>query len=201
MNPNCSGILFLFLINWFTTPFAWSQDSLVDFDGNSYPVIRLGSQFWMGKNLKVAHSADGEDILSYCFLNDSQNCNQYGRLYAWENAMRTKETGSGQGICPTGWHLPTDDEWNVLADFIGGPDLAGKKLREDSTLAFFAKCGGNYLPGQNIFSYLDEQAYFWTATQYSQHTAWMRNIGYRNRNLNRSTVPKEYCFSIRCIKN
>ncbi len=180
---------------------ADAQDSLTDTDGNVYPVVSIGSQLWMAANLRTAHDANGRPVKGYCFQNMEYNCLKYGMLYSWEQAMNRETQEKCRGICPAGWHVPSDQEWETLATYLGGADHAGKRLREDSTLAFFVQYGGNYFPKYNIFSYLDEQAYYWTSSMFSRQAAWIRNMSKRSINVNRSTVGTDYCFSVRCVKD
>jgi len=86
-------------------------------DGQVYRTVRIGSQVWMAENLRYA--ADG----SVCYDNDTANCRKYGKLYDWETAKKA---------CPAGWKLPDTAEWSTLFDFVGGKDIAGKKLKSTS---------------------------------------------------------------------
>jgi len=93
-------------------------------DGKSYKIVKIGSQIWMAQNLDY-HGEDG--YLGLCYYDypkagrrEPKNCEKYGRLYDWNEAMKA---------CPKGWHLPNKEEWQTLVDFAGGEDVAGKKLR------------------------------------------------------------------------
>jgi len=88
-----------------------------DRDGKSYKTIGIGSQIWMAENLN--YETEG----SVCYENSDSNCDTYGRLYNWETAMKS---------CPSGWHLPSDEEWQILVDFAGGDKVAGTKLKAKS---------------------------------------------------------------------
>jgi uncharacterized protein (TIGR02145 family) len=117
-------------------------------DGKTYKTVKIGNQVWMAENL--AYNAQG----SVCYDNDPANEAKYGRLYDWETAKKS---------CPEGWHLPSDEEWQMLIDFVG--EDAGKKLKAKSGWAdngngtdkhgFTALPGGNailsirILPGNN----------------------------------------------------
>ena len=90
-----------------------------DRDGKVYKTVKIGDQWWMGENL--AYNTDGgcftyEDIKDYVDI--------YGYLYTWETA---------KNVCPAGWHLPSNSEFVQLANFLGGPDIAGGKLKEAGT--------------------------------------------------------------------
>jgi len=96
-------------------------------DGKKYKTVKIGKQVWMAQNLDY-HGSDG--YLGLCYGDNPQqkvrkpeNCQKYGRLYDWDEAMKA---------CPKGWHLPSKKEWQTLADFVGGADVAGKKLKAKS---------------------------------------------------------------------
>ena len=148
--------------------------------------VRLGSQIWMKRNLNVVMDS------SVCFKHKEQHCEIFGRLYNWETALKA---------CPQGFRLPTDDDWSQLIEYMGGLNLAGYKLLVGGESGFDVLLGGNYNAELDIFSYQYRQAYFWTATPFSETAAWMRHFINEKTNVNRSTVKKHYFFSVRCIKN
>jgi len=73
-------------------------------------------------------------IEKYCYDNNSDNCDEYGGLYQWNEMMEYTTTPGVQGICPTGWHLPTINEWTLLVDYLGGMTVAGGKMKETGTV-------------------------------------------------------------------
>ncbi|MEQ9412714.1 MAG: fibrobacter succinogenes major paralogous domain-containing protein, partial [Cyclobacteriaceae bacterium] len=127
-----------------------------DFDSNFYNTIKIGNQVWMAENLKTTHYADGTPIpyvsgesnwdaltttsKAYCWYDDDiNNKNTYGALYTWSAAMKdatsaTANPSGVQGVCPTDWHLPSDAEWTELINYLGGPSIAGGKLKEAGLL-------------------------------------------------------------------
>jgi uncharacterized protein (TIGR02145 family) len=130
--------------------------TVTDIEGNVYKTIQIGTQTWMAENLRTTLYADGSSIplvtdndnwltlqyagKAFCwFNNDSSNTGTYGALYTWEAAMNGAVSSSSspsgiQGVCPTGWHLPSDQEWTTLANYLGGPEAACGKLKETGTL-------------------------------------------------------------------
>jgi uncharacterized protein (TIGR02145 family) len=99
--------------------------------------VKIGTQTWMKKNLD--YNAPG----SVCYENKSANCDKYGRLYDWATAMALPSTCNSnscssqissphRGICPSGWHIPSKADWEILVDFVGGKEIAGKKLKAKS---------------------------------------------------------------------
>ena len=103
-------------------------------DIGNYRTVVIGTQTWMAENLNYA--VEG----SKCYDNDPANCVKYGRLYDWSTAMGfpsscNEDACSSQiqskhrGICPSGWHLPSYDDWDILMDYVGGYRTAGTKLK------------------------------------------------------------------------
>ncbi|NOX47886.1 MAG: hypothetical protein GXO89_13000 [Chlorobi bacterium] len=148
--------------------------------------ISIGNQVWMSSNM------DSIVVNSYCYVNDTNNCSKYGRLYNWETALI---------ICPQGFHLPSDTEWAELIDTLGGPNVASQNLQKKESNGFNAVLAGNFNKGLDVFSFLDRNAYYWTSTAFNKKVAWFRQIGENQTNINRSTVDKEYFFSVRCLKD
>jgi len=147
--------------------------------------VSIGKQTWMKHNLN-------KDVLgSVCFNNDSLNCDKYGRLYFWQAAI---------DVCPDGFRLPTDTDWTILTDYLGGADTAGTLLKQAGSTGFDAMLGGNYQAEIDIFSYKELRGYYWTASSFSYYTAWIRSFGTGQRNVNRTTIGKSFYFSVRCIK-
>jgi len=105
-------------------------------DNKKYNTVKIGKQIWLAENLNYSGS-DG--YLGLCYDKDPENCQKYGRLYDWSEAMGidrafnkkiyVSKNAKQQGVCPAGWHLPNDKEWQALIDFVGGDKVAGKKLK------------------------------------------------------------------------
>jgi uncharacterized protein (TIGR02145 family) len=89
----------------------------VNYGGQTYRTVIIGGKAWMAENLN--HKTGN----SWCYDDDSSNCDKYGRLYDWETAVT---------VCPSGWHLPYFSEWETLVDYAGGPSVAGTKLKSDT---------------------------------------------------------------------
>ena len=115
--------------------------TITDIDGNSYRTVIIGEQEWMGENLKVTRFNDGKEIPyvpemdewtrvtgpAYSWYdNDISNKDTYGALYNWFAVSSGK-------LCPAGWRIPDDSDWEVLTDFLGGLSVAGGKLKETGT--------------------------------------------------------------------
>jgi uncharacterized protein (TIGR02145 family) len=198
-----------------------SGPTIADIDGNVYDVIAIGAQEWIGQNLKVTHFSDGSsienitnstswvdtDTAAYCWYNnDISYKNSYGALYNWDavdNGM----------LCPEGWHVPSDGDWDVLINFIGGENVAGGKLKEVGTTHWNSPNTGatndyNYtaLPGgmrdqSGNFNLIQDQAYFWSSTEAYPSSAWYRYLLKSSAKASRHHQGKMQGFSVRCIKD
>ena len=129
------SIIFSFLLSFFSC--EKEPEIVTNIEGNVYKTVTIGSQVWMSENLKTTKLNDGTDIPSvtsntewaelstpgYCYYDNSwSNALIYGALYNWH----TVNTGK---LCPTGWHVPTDEEWTTLITYLGGDTLVGGKLK------------------------------------------------------------------------
>jgi uncharacterized protein (TIGR02145 family) len=103
--------------------FLCGLSTISDIDGNVYNTVLIGGQCWMKENLKTTKDAQGNNINRHCYDNKIEWCELYGGLYTWYTVMNgsgsSNTNPSGvQGICPTGWHLPSDDEWSQLVAYV-----------------------------------------------------------------------------------
>jgi uncharacterized protein (TIGR02145 family) len=164
-------------------------------DNKTYRAVRIGTQVWMAENLNYA--AKG----SRCYDDSPVNCDKYGRLYNWKDAMKA---------CPKGWHLPKYKEWEDLVYFKETMFVAGKKLKAKSgwiedgngtdEYGFAALPGGLCYPDGNYCCDAGSQGYWWTATQFAARSAFMRKMNYRNESTYYLDGTKTEFFSVRCIK-
>jgi uncharacterized protein (TIGR02145 family) len=191
--------------------------------GASYPTIRIGMQCWMAKNLNIGNmisspinQTSNSVLEKYCYNNDPANCNTYGGLYQWDEAMQYSTSGI-QGICPTGWHIPNDAEQNYLdqylTDFgatgtcnagrIGGAVLgcnnAGTKLKIGGTANFGGLLAGNYYLGN--FLNIGVSANFWSSSVTSSDNVLMRRLTTTSADVERNMFTKSNGYSVRCIND
>lgn len=188
-------------------------------DGRVYRVVEIGDQIWMAENLNYGERIDGsinqEDNQipeKYCYDNQESNCNTYGGLYQWNEAMQYN-TQVSQGICPDGWHLPADYEWTVLVDYLGDSVLAGMRLKETGTTHWRGyntsannESGFTALPAgarssDGSFNLLTENTNLWSSSIYSDHCSWYRALMYNRTEVSRREHSKEVGRSLRCIKD
>jgi uncharacterized protein (TIGR02145 family) len=189
-------------------------------DGKNYNTIQIGTQCWMSKNLNIGNRIAGTTeqtnnatIEKYCYDNSETNCDVYGGLYQWDEMMGYSTTPSIQGICPIGWHLPTDADWTELTTYLGGESVAGGKMKETGTTHWWIpntgatnSSGFSGLPGgyryiDFSFQYLGYYGIFWSSTEYSSTNAYYRHLTDDLADVTRTYDPKGYGLSIRCLNN
>jgi len=187
-----------------------------DVDGNSYNTVTIGTQTWMKENMKALHYPDSTLIPGVVTYNNSDSLGKiYGRLYTWDAAMKNSTAERAQGICPNGWHIPSDGEYKTLENYLGGAAVAGGKMK-DTTAGYWNtpnkgatnSSGLSMLPGGEYDSYqfrtfrlLNEYAVLWTSTEVSSTKAIERYI----TNFEESSSPYKWIktlkYSIRCVKD
>ena len=196
---------------------GFAQEVVLDFDGNQYQSIVIGTQVWLQENLKSLHYSDGSEIPEVVAYNNSEtNANIYGRLYTWDAAMGGSLVEEAQGICPEGWHIPSDAEWGVLENYLGGAAVAGGKLKQagmdnwsrfntgaDNASGFTALPGGEYdaHDSPHQFRLIHDYAVFWTSTETSVERATERYLAYNSAASSSLDWYKIMKYSVRAIKD
>jgi len=157
--------------------------------------------------------SDDGVIEKYCYDNDPANCEAYGGLYQWNEMMEYSTTPGVQGICPDDWHLPTDAEWNILTDFLGGLDVAGGKMKETGTVhwaspntgatneSWFAALPGGYRNESGYFQGILLHANFHSSSETSRGIAWYRRLYYNYDNAYHQSYYKVCSYSVRCLQD
>ena len=196
--------------------------TITDIDGNVYHTIIVGTQVWLVENLKVTHYLNGDPIPNvvdptqwsnltagaYCNYNNADTiADTYGRLYNWQALNDIRK------IAPAGWHVPSNAEWTVLENYLGGSSIAGSKIKEADTIHWSSpntgatnESGFTGLPGGNcgnngIFSEIGRFGYWWSATENDQYNAWNRSLCFNFADLYIDNSGKNYGYSIRCLKD
>jgi uncharacterized protein (TIGR02145 family) len=194
-----------------------------DYDANIYNTVKIGNQIWMTENLKTAHYNNGDPIATttpdtldislfatpkyqWPYKGNESNVSTYGRLYTYYAIT------DARGVCPVGWHVPTDPEWTTLEDYLGGIANAGGKMKEQGTAhwtyangddnpsGFFALPAG-YKGNAGNFYGLGTYAYFWSSTAPFTTSAYYRQVAaYFTSNM-RIWIPMYNGSSVRCLKN
>ena len=205
-------------------------------DGQTYKIVKIGEQIWMAENLNYAYTGvpfeSGDitfDSTSWCYDNDPANCAKYGRLYTWSAAMDSVGTWSAngkgcgygvqctpiypvRGICPEGWHLPNDTEWDTLFVAVGGLGVAGNVLKSQTgwdnngngtdVFGFSALPAGYRHDYNGEFYYAGSEASFWSSLDnHSQFTRKMRLDEMKCDNGCLDDEEKSVAISVRCVKD
>ena len=189
------------------------------FDGYAYATFQQGDQCWFAENLRSEVYANGDSVVGnltgtdwalttsgaqQVYEGDADNLLNYGRLYNWH------AVNDARGLCPSGWHVPTDDEWTDLIDFLGGEASAGEALKaspdDDFSWDGTNASGFSGLPGGRVnvngtFSQESSVGYWWTATNDGVSFAWSRGVESTYDSVARNTGNKVAGFSVRCAKD
>jgi uncharacterized protein (TIGR02145 family) len=193
-----------------------APDSFTDTrDGQEYKTVEIGGQTWMAKNLNF------NDGSSMCYDNEPTNCATYGRLYDWAMAMylpascnsnscASQISTKHKGVCPTGWHLPTQAEWNELSNSVGGSDVGGRHLKATSgwnnngngldIYGFAALPGGNGSSDGSFFN-VGYTGLWWSSTEYARGEAYYGYMYYSSEDARWLNYDKISLFSVRCVQN
>ena len=171
-------------------------------DGKTYKTIKIGTQIWMAENLR--YKADSG---CWAYKNNENNANKYGYLYNWETAKK---------VCPAGWHLPSDDEWTILTNYLGSEEIAGGKLKATTgwkihnerpdevatnSSGFTALPGGIWYDGNGaFFQGIGGYGGWWSST-IGFGGYWYRYLKDEYNEVFRDIYPGQECLSIRCLKD
>ncbi|MBU3715371.1 MAG: hypothetical protein FGM46_10580 [Ferruginibacter sp.] len=189
--------------------------------------VTIGKQVWMSENLNVEKFRNGDAIPeaktaeewkkageegkpAWCYYenrsiqDDPENGEKYGKLYNWY------AVNDPRGLAPKGWHIPSDDEWTILANFLGGAKVAGDKMQSKTGW----NDGGNGsnssglsgLPGGNRyyhgpFTNIGLYGFWWSSTEDNTSNAWLRFLSYNNGSVGRYSSGKPNGFSVRCVRD
>lgn len=188
------------------------DNTVIDVEGNMYPTIEIGTQTWMQQNLRVTVAPDGSPVTSYVYNNNEEHAKTYGRLYTWDAAMNGSTEEGARGLCPAGWHIPSDDEWKVLEMYLGmtqaEADLVnvwrgqgvGTQMGEGGVSGYEALYSGRR-DSNGSYYLMDQWEYMWSSTE-AGASAWRRCLSSTATTVGRyDTFTKAYGFSVRCVKD
>ncbi len=225
----------------------WIYDTFVDQrDGQVYKAVTIGDQIWMAENLNAVQYADGTPMVDgtgagsihedyttkfyFYYADDSATySDSYGALYTWAGAMNSEASSDNnpsgvQGVCPDGWHLPSDSEWKQLEMYLGmsqteadqtfdrGTDEGGK-LKEKGTAHWKSpntgatnESGFSALPGgqrvsNGSFDSMEYGSIWWLSSEFTVIGAWLRALGCDHSQIYRQKCDKDYGYSVRCLKS
>jgi len=180
-------------------------------DKKTYKTVVIGTQTWMSENLNFMTKKG-----SFAFNKEEQHAGTYGRLYYWETAMDKSKSSNAvpsgvQGVCPDGWHLPSDAEWGMLENYLGGVAVAGGKMKEAGSAHWVAPNAGadnssgfTALPGgfsNFIYNGLGTAGCFWSSTEGASKMAWVHILTNTSAGVDRYNYGKSGTYSVRCVQN
>ena len=201
---------------------GWSSLTTPSTTAVFLPTIVIGTQQWMRENLDVLTYRNGDIIPqvtdptawaalttgAWCYYNnDVANGAIYGKLYNWY------AVNDPRGLAPTGWHVPTDDEWTTLSTTLGGDAVAGGKMKVAGTTRWttpntgatnesgFAGLPGGYRSFNGTFNDVGSIGYWWSSTESNTSNAWYRGLYCNFGDINRSFYNKKKGFSVRCLRD
>lgn len=197
--------------------------TITDAEGNVYKTIKIGTQEWMAENLKVTKYRNGDVIPlvtdniawgqlntgAYCNpINDVNNVPVYGRLFNFY------VVADARNVCPTGWHVPGDNEWSILVAYLGGYAVAGGKMKETgkehwtgsnteatNESGFTALPSGFRASDGSGFGVLGYNCYWWAKTEYTVNEAYERYLNFGSEVILSSWSTKRYGYSVRCVRD
>ena len=204
--------------------------TMTDQEGNVYKTIVIGTQEWMAENLNASIYRNGDAIptgLSNAewqntintqlgawayYNNDASYACPYGKLYNWYACVDARQ------LCPVGWHVPTDAEWTVLTNYLGGEAQAGGKMKTTGTIeaatglwyspntgatnsSGFSGAPGSYLNYSGEYNPISYNVYWWSSSEYGTDIAWLRALSYSSGNVYRDWNLNQYGFSVRCLRD
>lgn len=233
LSPNTTYYLRAYATNYMGTAYGSEVSfktpifTVTDIDGNVYNTVIIGTQIWMAQNLKTTKYRNGDvigtttpatlnisnsttyptPIYQWAYGGIESNVATYGRLYTWYAVKDSRK------VCPIGWHLPSDTEWNTLITYLGGVNVAGGKLKETGSThwktpntgatnssGFTALPKGDRVDSGEFLS-MGEYGYWWSSTEYDTSNSWYLYI----RSLSGDTGLSKYRngsgFAVRCLKD
>ena len=237
---------------YFTTPGAYDGQpcpgaaTVTDYDNNTYNTVMIGTQCWMKENLRTTHYSNGTSIplgtsastttpYRYNPNDNASNVPTYGYLYNWPAVLHGASSSSSnpsgvQGICPTGWHVPSDAEWTQLTDYLRSQSqyvcnnnsngiakalasttgwnssttacAVGNNQSSNNATGFSALPAGMFVPTSIvILNTFGEEAIFWSATVFEDDHAFFYKLGYANAGVSHGASYEYYSSSVRCVKD
>jgi uncharacterized protein (TIGR02145 family) len=243
--PAVSGGNGSLINNTITRNYPTNCGTVADYDGNVYPTVVIGQQCWTRQNMRATHYNDGTAIpfgntpsttQPFYYVNyacvSPQTLENYGYLYNWPAAMNGATSSNANpsgvtGICPYGWHVPSDAEWTEMTDFVnsqtyfrcnGYDEQIAKSLASTSgwssssyvcqvgnnqggnNKTLFAVYPGGSYGGNSTYNYFGNDACFWSATAYYLNYVWLRNMNNAYTTVRRYFDEKFYGLSVRCVK-
>jgi len=197
----------------------------VTYEGEVYETVVIGKQVWLKRNLNYAPIDSGAAIYFRCYEDNYANCKKYGRLYSWATAMALSDDCNKlscanlmktphKGICPIGWHIPSNDDWNKLARYVDSAGAVGKHLKAKEGWNDYENASGNgedtygfsALPGgvgytEEGFYNMGNSGYWWSSNEINNANASRRGMYNNNDSISYYSYGKTLLLSVRCLKD
>jgi uncharacterized protein (TIGR02145 family) len=176
-------------------------------DGLRYNTVKIGTQCWMAQNLNFGTQIPGSAVQrdncvveKYCYSDIAANCPNQGGFYQWDEMMRYQDTPALQGVCPPGWHVPSEADWSTLFNFYTSNGFAGSPLKYSGFSGFNALLYGTRFDNSNY--YLPTFATFlWSSTSHGINKAWAHAMNDPDPSVSSYPGNRSNAFNVRCIKN
>jgi uncharacterized protein (TIGR02145 family) len=218
----CGLFFVVSLIACTGTPKTIINETVTDIDGNVYHTITIGTQVWLMENLRTTKYNDGTVIPfivdaadvwyelnapGYCWYdNDESSKNITGALYNWY-AVNTGK------LAPKGWRVPSDEDWQILIDYLGGENIAGGKMKETGSAHWFEPNTGatnssgftalhsGYRGKEGFIPLSIGAALFWSSSEFDDKDILIHYLSYNNEAVGRKNGGKYHGLSVRCVKD
>jgi uncharacterized protein (TIGR02145 family) len=176
-------------------------------DNQQYPTVKLGVQCWMAANLNFgaqilssAMQRDNCTVEKYCFNDIPSNCSMFGGLYQWDEMMQFEAVEGIQGLCPPGWHVPSENEWNVLFSLYISNGFAGSPMKYTGYSGFNAFLNGIRFNNRN-WNFDSFATFMWSSTSQGPFKAWAHAMNTQNPSVSYYPGNRSNAFYVRCVKN
>jgi uncharacterized protein (TIGR02145 family) len=176
-------------------------------DNKQYPTVKIGTQCWMAQNLdfgtqvpSVSMQRDNCVVEKYCYADNLANCSSDGGLYQWDELMRYENIAAAQGICPPGWHVPTENDWSTLFNFYTSNGFAGSPLKAGGFSGFNALLTGTRF-NNTSWNFANFAVMIWSSTAHGTNKAWAHGMNTYNPSVSSYPSSRTHAFNIRCLKD
>ena len=200
---NCSDAGSLMLDVVAPQPFTCGTDLTDVRDGRIYPTVQIGGQCWFAADLNFGteippaiHQRD--NCINEKYFNPASSIQHPASVYQWDELMRYDPTPAQQGLCPPGWHVPTETEWNILFNNWNGPSFAGAPLKYSGYSGFNAFLSG--ARHQTVqWDYQNLATFYWSSTSYGPYKAWAHGMNDPDPSVSLYPALRSNAFSVRCV--
>jgi uncharacterized protein (TIGR02145 family) len=176
-------------------------------DNQQYPTVQIGTQCWMAANLNFGNvipsssmQRDNCIMEKYCFNDNPVNCSTDGGFYQWDELVQFSSLAGGQGLCPPGWHVPTENDWNTLFAFYISSGFAGDPLKFTGYSGFNALLSGTRFLNRS-WSFSGFATMLWSSTSQGPNKAWAHGMNSYNPSVSYYPAYRHNAFPVRCIRD